>query len=162
MMWRKLINPFVCVLLAILYFVDIGTNAFTFLFVHANVFHLCGNMIAITVINDNNFSAKRNAIMFISGYVACVLSYLAFGNNVVGFSSMIFYLWGFRFIYDCISLTSKSVFKYFAGLCFTFAVSLVVPSIAFWMHFIPFIAGSITGSVFFVVDAYKKDMYGCK
>lgn len=130
----------ICLALAILYFVPLPLNMWTFHFIHANVFHLLVNMIAITSI----FKHPR-AIELITAYLlGSILWSLTYGN-IVGFSAIIFYMWGARFPSIVKGVQEKKVLrKYLAALVITFIIPLFINNVSFSLHFLPFMVAAIS------------------
>lgn len=155
----KLVNYSICLILSVLYFAELPHTGWLFHFSHANVFHLCANMIAISAI----FKAVDYRLLPLA-YLATTIIWFIIGDPVIGFSSIIYFMWGTRIIRDfqIISAISdpakRRTLNYVVGISATFIISAVVPSVSFSLHFFPFMAGVITSAMIMLIDMYKRDM----
>ncbi len=152
---KDLLSVSICIILSVLYFVDLDVNIWTFHFSHASVFHLCANMIGISsIFKGVNFKLLPLA------YVITSLVWLFAGDGAIGFSAIIYFMWGTRFLNDMIILKDKKKTRniYLAGLLITFVVSAALPNVSFILHFIPFIIGIMIGSSIYLFNQYKTDI----
>ncbi len=155
----KIVNFSICLVLSVLYFVNLPYNGWSFHFSHANVFHLCANLISISVI----FKDVNHKLLPLA-YIVSSVMWLIAGSNVIGFSSIIYFMWGTRIIRDFHVINTfgdkakKQGLIYAIGISVTFVISAIVPSITFSLHFFPFAAGVITSATFMLIQMFKKDM----
>lgn len=154
------IAPFsLCVLLAIMYFIDIHINMFTFHFAHANIFHLIGNMIAVSAI-----FVGMDYRYLLPAYVISSLLWLFTGGEVIGFSSIIYFMWGarviqdFKYIFSIPEKAKRTATTYAIGISTTFILSAIIPSVSFSLHFFPFVAGVLTSATIMLIDMFKRDI----
>ncbi|MDD4713175.1 MAG: hypothetical protein PHP34_07590 [Bacteroidales bacterium] len=149
-----LLSVSICIILSVLYFVDLNVNMWTFHFSHGNVYHLCANMIAISSI----FKGTNLKLLPLAYVITSIVWFFA-GNGAIGFSAIIFFMWGTRFLNDMIILRDKDKTRniYLLGIAITFIVSAILPNVSFSLHFIPFIIGVITGSAMYLFNQYKTD-----
>ncbi len=138
---------------------DLPLNAFTFHFVHANVFHLCGNLVALSVIFIRHPSLPHPVASLLVAYWCCSMFWFL-TTNVGGFSSIIFFLWGLRFPLDYKNLANRpgTRKRYVFGITLTFIASALIPSLTFALHFLPFVAGVLGYFLYRVVGNYVGDM----
>lgn len=154
------IVPFsLCVFISVMYFIDLPINMFTFHFSHANIFHLLGNMISISVL-----FVGTDYRYLLPAYIVSSLLWPLAGVEVIGFSSIIFFMWGTRIINDFKTIFSmpekakKTSITYASGIIVTLILSAVIPNISFILHFLPFIAGIVTSAAFLLINSYKNDI----
>ena len=159
----QFINCCICIALSILYFVDIPLNGWTYHFSHANVFHLCANMIAVSAI----FRSVDYRLLIIAYLTTTVMWYMQ-GEHIVGFSAIIFFMWGTRVISDFKILLcypnsiNMDVKQYGLGILATFILSAVIPSLTFSLHFFPFITGVLVSLLMILFKNFKKDISVCR
>lgn len=159
----QFINCCICIVLSILYFVDLPLNGWTYHFSHANVFHLCANMIAVSAI----FKSVDYRLLIIAYLTTTVMWYMQ-GEHIVGFSAIIFFMWGTRVVSDFKILLSypnsinMDVKQYGLGILATFILSAVIPSLAFSLHFFPFITGVLVSLLIILFRNFKKDISVCR
>ncbi len=155
----KLVNYSICLILSVLYFADLPHTGWLFHFSHANVFHLCANMIAISAI----FKAVDHRLLPLAYLVTTVMWFIS-ADNIIGFSSIIYFMWGTRMISDFQIIhavgdkSKKQALSYAIGISTTMLLSAIVPSVAFSLHFFPFVAGVITSATIMLYRSYKRDM----
>ena len=159
----QFINCCICIVLSILYFVDLPLNGWTFHLSHANVFHLCANMIAVSAI----FKSVDYRLLIIAYLTTTVMWYMQ-DADIVGFSAIIFFMWGTRVINDFKILLNypnsinMDVKQYGLGILATFILSAVIPSLAFSLHFFPFITGVLVSLLIILFRNFKKDISVCR
>lgn len=155
----NIVNFSICLVLSMLYFANLPHTGWLFHFSHANVFHLCANMIAISVI----FKAVDHRLLPLA-YLATTAIWYISGGEVIGFSSIVFFMWGSRVIHDFQIIhavgdpAKRPALTYASGICITLMIPLFIPSITFSLHFFPFVAGVITSVTIMLTHAFKRDM----
>lgn len=155
----KLVNYSIYLILSVLYFADLPHTGWLFHFSHANVFHLCANMIAISAI----FKAVDHRLLPLAYLVTTVMWFIS-ADNIIGFSSIIYFMWGtrvirdFRIIHAVGDKAMKPGMTYALGIGATFLISAIFPSITFSLHFFPFVAGVITSATIILYRSFKQDM----
>lgn len=132
----------------ICYFIPMDINAFTFHFKHANIFHLFVNAMALTSVL---YRCKLYTlpIAFILTSVIWQASW-----NVIGFSGIIFFMWGTRFFYDIHNTPNK--WRHIALSSIPFVVSAIIPRLSIELHLYPFLIGSVFGLGDYVHTRYMK------
>ena len=153
--WRKedYVSFIICLILSMLYFSNIPITAWTFHFTHANVFHLGVNLIALTSI----LYRRRIGLTLILAYISSSISWLI-EKNAVGFSGIIFFIWGSRVISDMPRLDKAGRRKYRAAVILSLGLSFILPSMSSWVHFIPFVLGINYGIIIHLTTRYKSDL----
>ena len=136
------------IVIIICYFIPMDINAFTFHFRHANIFHLFVNAMALTSV-----LYRCKLYMLPLAFIATSLIWQA-SWNVIGFSGIIFFMWGSRFFYDLHNTSDK--WRHIALSSIPFLVSAVIPKLSFDLHFWPFIVGSIFGLADYIHTIYMK------
>lgn len=107
-------------------------------FLHLNVFHLLVNVIALKVVVErfkNRKILKLSLIMTIS-IVGIAILLLIFGNkNVeyIGFSGVIFSLYGYQSLQSLKSQTEKK--ELFSDLLGMIGITIVFPNVSWLLHF---------------------------
>lgn len=155
----KIVDFSICILLSVLYFADLPHDEWLFHFSHANVFHLVSNIIFISAI----FKETDHRLLPLAYIVTSLMWFIA-GSNIIGFSSIIYFMWGTRIIHDFQVINTfgdkakKQGLIYAIGIGGTFVISAIVPSITFYLHFFPFMAGVITSATIMLIQMFKKDM----
>lgn len=155
----KFVNYSICLILSVLYFADLPHTGWLFHFSHANVFHLTGNMIAISAI----FKRVDHRLLPVA-YLVSTLMWFIVGKDIIGFSSIIYFMWGTRVIREFQTiiaigdLSKKPALTYAAGIGIIFLLSALIPSLTFSLHFFPFMAGVITSAMIILYRSFKQDM----
>lgn len=155
----KLVNYSICLILSVLYFADLPHTGWLFHFSHANVFHLIGNMIAISTI----FKGVDHRFLPLAYLVTTLMWFIA-GKDIIGFSAISFFMWGTRMISDFQIIhavgdkSKKQALSYAIGISATMLLSAIIPSVTFSLHFFPFMAGVLTSAMFMLYRSYKRDM----
>lgn len=139
---------YISITLIILYVIDVFATAFTFHFVHANIFHLITNLLAVSVIVK---SWKR----LLLAYVVTTALYIAHGP-VIGFSAIIFFLWGSYMVGHFIN--GKNRLNTVAAILFSMTCSYFVPNVSFEMHLYPFIWGVVFSGIIYLYKMALNDL----
>ena len=132
----------------ICYFIAMDINMFTFHFHHANIFHLIVNVMALISVLH-----KCKLYMLPLAFILTSIIWEA-SWNVIGFSGIIFFMWGSRFFYDLHNTSDK--WRHIALASIPFLVSAVIPSLSFELHFWPFVVGSIFGLSDYIHTRYTR------
>lgn len=144
----------ICLALSVLYFVDLPVNAWTFHFTHVNVFHLCTNMIALSVFSPY----IKKWFTIILAYIISSLSWYI-DQNAVGFSGIIFFFWGSIIIENFHTINNrKRKIIYAAGILIAFVPSLFMTSLSTSLHLIPFLSGILYSFIVSRIENYKNDL----
>lgn len=151
--------PFsLCIILSVMYFLDLPVNMWTFHFSHANVFHLCGNLIAISAI------LKGTDYRYLPlAFLTSSLEWTMTDGNAVGFSAIVYYMWGTRIIRDFITISAMGerakmqASMYAGGIVFVFLLSAIVPNVSFSLHFFPFVSGVVLSGMIYIWRSFKLD-----
>jgi len=156
-----IVNSVVIIVLGVLFLLNLPLNEWTAHFIHANIFHLLGNMIFITIINkdiDTSKITKRSLFVWLSAYLTASVCW-GITANAVGFSGILYFIWGYRLPVDLKNIKLKSEkIKYLSGILLIMIISLIIPSLSFSMHFFTMLVGALLGKIFQLIDEYKKDM----
>lgn len=154
----KLAPYSLCLILLVMYFVDLPLNMWTFHFIHANIFHLCGNMIVIfSIFKGVDYRYLPVAFLLSS------LEWNLIDMNVVGFSAIIFFMWGTRIISDFKQImmmkgsAKRGIYVYMGSISLTFIISAIIPNVSFSLHFFPFVGGFIISAMSIVWRKFKDD-----
>ena len=156
-----IVNSIVVVVLGALYIPNLPLNEWTSHFIHANIFHLLGNMIFVSILNKDIDTSKltlRSLFVWLFAYLTASVCW-GITANAVGFSGILYFIWGYRLPNDLNIIKEKRTkIKYLSGIVLVMLISLVVPSLSFSMHFFPMLVGALLGKIFQLIDEYKKDM----
>lgn len=131
--------------LVILFFIKLPVNAFSFHFIHANVFHLIGNLLALSILGKSWFR-------IVLGYAVTSVLYLFTTNQIIGFSAIIYFVWG-TYMWGVFNSTFKIKIKNFIVILFVMMASYFIPQISFYMHFAPFTAGLL---ISVAINLYRR------
>lgn len=151
--------PFsLCIILSVMYFLDLPLNMWTFHFSHANVFHLCGNLIAISAI------LKGTDYRYLPlAFLTSSLEWTMTDGNDVGFSAIIYFMWGARIIRDFITISAMGerakmqAYTYAGGILLVFILSSIIPNVSFSLHFFPFVSGVVLSGMIYIWRSFKLD-----
>ena len=106
--------------------------------------------------------------LLIIAYLTTTVMWFMQGADIVGFSAIIFFMWGTRVISDFKILLSypnsinMDVKQYGLGILATFILSAVIPSLTFSLHFFPFITGVLVSLLIILFKNFKKDISVCR
>lgn len=151
---REIAGSLFAIILAVLYFFDMEVNMWTFHFIHDNIFHLCGNLLALSFF-DRRFDWKLFPAAYLTGSLVWVLTQIA-----VGASAIIFFMWGTTLFGDLRRLNNKNKTIYLISITATLSVSLFIPDVSFTLHFIPFVVGFIIGMAKYLITKFSNDLKG--
>lgn len=110
-------------------------------------------MIALTSILYH----RKIGLTLVLAYLSSSISWLI-EKNAVGFSGIIFFIWGSRVISDMPRLSKDGRRKYRVAVILSLGFSFILPSMSNWVHFIPFVLGINYGVIIHLIDKYKSDL----
>lgn len=140
----------ICIILAVFYFIPFKVDVASFHYRHANVFHLIMNMIALTTVMYRCKTYMLSLAFFFTSMVWLTTT------GVVGFSGVIFFMWGTRFPYDIHN--SQEPHKYIGMVSIPLLLSALIPQLSFKLHFFPFVIGAIFGLADYLYTRYQMDI----
>ncbi len=157
----SIVNSILVIVLGVSYALNLPLNGWTAHFIHANIFHLLGNMIFVTILNKDIDTSKltmRSLFVWLFAYLTASVCW-GITANAVGFSGILYFIWGYRLPNDLNIIKEKRTkIKYLSGIVLVMLVSLVVPSLSFSMHFFPMLVGALLAKILQLIDEHKKDM----
>lgn len=133
-------------------FIDIPNGPFTFHIKHANVFHLITNMWAASLIfRDKNYILIPIAYFETAAMWALLSPHISSISYTVGFSSILFFIFGYRAVplmkYFISKGNRRAVMIYVSSMILVFLLPLFIRSITLYMHIIPYTAGVLHGGI---------------
>lgn len=151
----------VCLLIIVGYFLPIQPNALTYMFVHANVFHLMANVIAVFLFLIAGRNEKTFFVMVLGGLFASMYAYLIYNSTiVVGASGFGFGVMGVYMVFRYRGLFRLELFKSlnFASILFAIVVGMVIPSLAGLLHLYAFAIGLLFGQLALTLDRFIHNL----
>lgn len=136
--------------LIVAYFLPIGSNAFTYPLVHANIFHLVANMIVLYLFLRFAVDIKTWAGFIVCGYMASVGAYLLYNNPlVVGASGFVYGIMGMYIAFAYRSLWNSKFYGslFFISVVIALAVGFIIPGLAGLLHLYAIIIGYMSGII---------------
>lgn len=140
----------ISVVLVVLFFVELPVNAMTFHLIHANIFHLIGNLIALAVVGKAWWR-------IILGYIITTILFLCANNDVVGFSAIIYFVWA-TYMWNIFKAPFDIKIKNFSIVLFVMVASYFTPQLSFFMHFAPFILGLLVSGLISIYRRTNNDI----
>ena len=137
---------------------------FTSMFLHADIFHIFSNMIALLLFGsavENNYSKLEYLIIyFISGLIGNLFSLLLLPLNTIslGASGAIFGLIGASFVLYTVAGERTLIFLGLFYLAY-FIISSFAPGINLWAHLFGLLGGILFGYLFSHKKKFRKDYY---
>lgn len=146
------VEPFkiLSVLLAVLFFIRLPVGAMTFHFIHANIFHLIGNLIALAVVGKTWWR-------IVLGYVITSVLFLCTDSDVVGFSAIIYFVWA-TYMWNVFKAPKGMIIKNFTVIIFVMVASYFTPQLSFFMHFAPFALGLFVSALISIYRRINNDI----
>ena len=140
-------------MLAILYFVNFKPTAFTFHFAHANMFHLFANLLAASIV-------VLSPWRLVVAYLVVSVLYLIHSTGAIGFSGIIYFLWGTYLINEFIygGHSQRLIF----AISIVLATSFFIPNLSFYLHASSLALGVVTSAIIWLVNKTKNDLNALK
>lgn len=153
----------VCLPFVVAYFMPIQPNAFTYTFVHANIFHLVANMWALFMFTKYAGNKETLVCFVIGGYIASMVSYSLYGgdyHSVVGASGFVFGIVGMYLIFRYRGLNNPDMYKsgLFISIVVFLAVGLFIPSIAGLLHIYALVDGMLIGYMLILAQRFLRNL----
>ena len=158
---KTLISLLACLPFTVGYFLPIQPDAFSYMFVHANIFHLVSNMVAVWFFMIAPQNMKTLLLFIIGGVVASTLSYIIYNNPlVVGASGFVFGVMGIYMALRYRGAFKKELFISFnfASIVFAIIIGMFIPSLAGLLHLYAFVFGLLIGQLAISVDRFIRNL----
>ena len=152
----------VCLPFVVAYFLPVQPNVFTYLLVHANIFHLVANMWALYAFMKYADDMETFVCFLIGGYIASLVSYWLYDGDyrVVGASGLIFGIIGIYLMLRYRGLLNMEMYKsrLFINIAILLAVGLIIPSLAGLLHVYALIVGISIGYLLLSIERFMKNL----
>ena len=152
----------VCSLFVVAYFIPVQPNVFTYLLVHANIFHLVANMWALYAFMKHADDQETFVCFLIGGYIASLVSYWLYDGDyrVVGASGLIFGIIGIYLMLRYRGLKNIEMYKsrLFINITILMVIGLIIPGLAGVLHLYALAVGMSIGYLLISIDRFMKNL----
>ena len=158
---KTLICLLACLPFAVGYFLPIQPDKFTYMFVHANIFHLMANVVALFLFLKSAGNKSTFITFLIGGLCTSVVSYMIYGDSlVVGASGFVFGVVGIYMVFRYRGIFNKELYKSFnfASVVFAVIVGMFIPSLAGLLHLYAFVFGLFIGQLAISVVRFIRNL----
>ena len=152
----------VCLPFVVAYLIPVQANVFTYLLVHANVFHLVANMWALYAFMKHADDQETFVSFLVGGYIASMVSYLLYDGDyrVVGASGFIFGIIGIYLMLRYRGLQNMQMYKsrLFINVSILMAIGLIVPALAGLLHLYALAVGMLIGYLLVAIERFLNNL----
>ena len=153
----------VCLPFVVAYFIPVQPNVFTYLLVHANIFHLVANMWALYAFMKHADDKETFVSFLVGGYIASMVSYWLYDGDyrvVVGASGFIFGIIGIYLMLRYRGLKNIEMYKsrLFINVSILMAIGLIIPALAGLLHLYALAVGMSIGYLLISIDRFMKNL----